>query len=286
MAREGGAVKRILLLLPAFAALLAGLLFLVLHEQAPVLGGPAPPEPPAPRETASDSVKLSYVEAADAPHRSEQPGATQVFGWLTRADDGQPARGGTLILYYFDHARSAESAAEEHARALANARMPHTSQLATKVQEDGGWYTELPGRAWIDNSIYMPDPGNGAGAHLARTGVGIDLPLERGALRISFRVDVALEARGIVVDELGAPIANATICPRAFGEGNIFASSGQDGGFVIADIAPQDLIAERGLISFLVRADGYELVKRSVGWEAGQTLIPPFRVVLSRAEQR
>ena len=233
--------------LPLFFLVLLAALVLVLlrlaHEEKPALACELPPEIPAFHGAASESVQLSYVEMSASPHRSELPGATQVYGWLLRADDGSRVSGGTLRLRVVDYSSSEESAAEQYARALAKASLPRGIDLRIRVQEDGGWYADLLGKAWIDSAEYTPDPEPTGTPRLARTGVGIAMPLESGALELSFRVDLALDARGIVVDAQGAPIARAQIGPRGCGTILQSSLSAEDGGFLISGITPQELVA-------------------------------------------
>jgi len=275
-------VKRLALVILVLLAALALVLLRLARNETRPLACELPPELPASHGTASESVQLSYVEMSDSPHRSELPGATQVYGWLLRADDGSRVSGGELRLRVVDYSSSEAGAGEEYARALAKAALPRGIDLRTRVQQDGGWYVDLLGKAWIDSAEYTPDPELAGPARLARTGVGIAWPLERGALELSFRVDLALDARGIVVDPIGAPVAGALVAPRGLGLHSHTSASAEDGGFLISGIAPQDLIAEHGLIQFEVRAEGYETTRRLVAWEPGQPVLPPFRVVLNR----
>jgi hypothetical protein len=274
-------VKRVPLILLILTAAIALLALLRLAHQPHPKGCEPPPEIPEFHGTAAESVQLSYVELADSPHRSEFAGQTQVYGWLLRADDGSRVSGGTLRLRVVDYSSSEESAAVEYERALAKASLPHGIDLSARVQEDGGWYVDLLGKAWIDSAEYTPDPKAAGLPPLARTGVGIAWPLERGALELSFRVDLALDARGIVVDALGAPVAGARVRPRGLGVLASSSPSAEDGGFLLTGIVPQELIAEHGLIQFEVQAEGYETTRRLIAWEPGQSTLPPFRVVLN-----
>src|SRR6185295_11668605 len=114
---DGRIMKRALLLIAALAAALAATLFICLHRPTAAIAAVPEPKVPALPEPAASSVKLSYVELAASPHRNEQAGATQVFGWITRADDQQPVAGGTLRLRFEDYSMTEGSAAGLHASA-------------------------------------------------------------------------------------------------------------------------------------------------------------------------
>jgi hypothetical protein len=293
-------MKQALLLLPALAALLAGLLFSVLRERAPLLAAPPPTEICAERESGPRAVQLSYVELAASPHRSRSPGATQVYGRLTRSDDGQPVAGGVIRLEFQDYSSAAGSAAEEHARS----RYRTCSTRNIRVGEDGGWSADLPGKSWIREAEFQPgvledhfacdQDGNWSSViiiqrsphrferpMLIRTDVSIDLPLECGALEASFAVNVGLKATGLVIDAQSAePIAGALVdLEGSHGNGNAW-PTGADGGFEVDGIDPRELVPSGGLITFRVQAPGHESTVHKVAWEAGQTGLPAFKVVL------
>lgn len=144
-------MKRILLILAALAGCLAATLFLVESRTTPVLASGPEPTLPAFAEPAANAVKLSYVELEASPHRTEQPGATQVYGWVTRGDNGQPVRGGRIRLFVEDYSLAEASAAESHATAQRS-----FSIRWIEVQDDGGWFIDLPGKCWVQGAEFMP----------------------------------------------------------------------------------------------------------------------------------
>jgi len=304
-------MKRVLLCALLLAAALAlGMLLIVRHE-TPTLAVEPPKDLPALPEPERIAVKLSYVELAASPHRTEQPGATQVYGWLTRADDGRPVSGGTIRLRFQNFVTAPGSAAEEHADALARSRNPTGSYRDIKVQEDGGWYADLPGKCWILDAEYMP-PKVGRGTlpnevpvdeqgrplsafvvrgafhkepaprqSLIRTHVSIEAPLERGALELSFAADPGLQVRGLVVDaQAGEPIADAHVTLTSLRESPVGTTTDEHGRFEILGIDPAELVPERGCLSIHVMAPDLRHAQRLVAWEPGQSAIPAFKVVL------
>ena len=147
-------MKRALLCL----ALLAGALALVLwfldrRDAQPVLALTPQAMPAAQQEPEPSAVKLSYVELAASPHRSEQPGATQVYGWVTSGDDQLPVDGGAINVIFEDCATAPTSAAEAHARPD---RALDIRLRSARVQEDGGWFVDLPGKCWIVEVVFTP----------------------------------------------------------------------------------------------------------------------------------
>lgn len=305
-------MKRVLLLLLAFATLLAGLLFVLLRERSSVLAAPAPPEISAVHESEPSAVQLSFVELAASPHRTEELSATQVYGWLVREDNGQPVNSGAIRLHYFDCSGSTESAAEAHAQATSGRRQLSAIVRGTRVQEDGGWYVDLPGKCWLESIEFVPatdarvqehrvvlaesaGPPGGLGAlvntegpegsaprdTLIRTTVALEAPLERGAVEISFRASSGIEAIGLVFDSRTAePVPGALVILRSLRVGQLDGSTDARGAFRIRGIDPKELQPERGMLHFLVAARGYQHVEREVAWEPGQPGLPAFKVVL------
>jgi hypothetical protein len=309
VAPEDEAVRRVLLLLLALAALVAGLLFVLLRERASVLAAPTPPEIRAVHESEPSAVQLSYVELAASPHRTEELNATQVYGWLVREDDGRPVNSGVIRLHYFDCSGSSESAAEAHAQATSGKRQLSAIIRGTRVQEDGGWYVDLPGKCWLESIEFMPaanarelgrgrpfeesaSPPGGLGALvkpemvvpgdvLVRTTVSLEAPLERGAVEISFRASSGIEASGLVFDSRTAePIPGAHVILRSLRVGQLEDSTDARGAFRIRGIDPKELQPEQGMLHFVVGASGYQHVEREVAWEPGQPAVPAFKVVL------
>ena len=296
-------MKRALPILVTFVALLAGWLYWLLPEAPCTLAAPPPPEITASRVADPSAVKLSYVELAASPHRSEQPGATQVYGWLVREDDGQAVNGGTIRLRFFDCSSSAESAAEAHKQ------MHSGSFRDIRVQEDGGWYADLPGKCWLASVDFTPASDareltnsiafayeaeqaqgvqlfsgpidNPSRATLIHMSVSLEAPLERGALEISFRASSGIEASGLVFDSQTAePIGGAHIFLRSMRDGALDGGTDARGAFRIAGIDPEQLLPVNGMLRFLVGASGYNAVEREVAWEPGQKALPAFKVVL------
>jgi len=304
-------MKRVLLVVSLLAVALAiGILLIERHERTPMLAVEPPRELPALPEPERSAVRLSYVELAASPHRTEQPGATQVYGWLTRGDDGRPVSGGTIQLRFWNYATAPGTAAEEHAVALARPQNPTGTFRDIRVQEDGGWYADLPGKCWILDAEFTPpnvrartspdysfsiEGGTQLGAFVAsgpfpkpgprqsliRTHVSIEAPLERGALELSFVADPGLQVRGLVVDaQRGEPIADAHVTLTSIRGNMIGTTTDQYGTFEILGIDPAELVPERGCISFQVMATDLRHAQRLVAWEPGQSSIPAFRVVL------
>ena len=298
-------MKRILLIVGALAACLAAVLFFLARRTTPVIAAVPEPTIPALPEPAASSVKLSYVELAASPHRNEQAGATQVFGWLTRGDDQRPVEGGTVRVRIEDYSLTDGSAAELHAT-----RRVASAFRAAKVQDDGGWYIDLPGKCWILDAEFRPRPeaeslmfteywGAGMGqdepggvsisetkhyehSRIVRTSVRIDRPLERDALEITFAASPGIEARGLVLDVVGAlPVPGASVILTSLSSGPQVATTDGDGGFVMYGIDPSELVPEHGCVEFWIEAKGYRSETRKVAWEPGQVCIPAFKVVLA-----
>jgi hypothetical protein len=289
----------VLLVAFVLAAALA-LVALLAHRDAATFASGPPAAVPASPEPEANAAKLSYVEFADSPHRSQSPGATQVHGWLTRADDGQPVAGGVIRLQFQDYSLAAGSAAEEHARSR---RIPCTSRII-RVAEDGGWSVDLPGRCWIRDAEFEPgvledhwacdQTGNWSSVivvqrssrrfdrpMLIRTKVAIDLPLECGALEASFAVNAGIKVIGLVFDAQSAePIGGALVQLDGSHPNGHAWPTGPEGGFEIDGIDPRELVPSGGLVTFRVQAPGHESTVRKVAWEPGQSCIPAFKVVL------
>jgi hypothetical protein len=297
-------MKRALLVALLLAGALAVALLLLARRTTPALALAPEPIPAALSESEPNAVQLSYVELSVSPHRNEQPGATQVFGWITRGDDGRPVEGGTLHLRFEEYSLAEGRAAELHATQRVGSRT-HMAQ----VQDDGGWFLDLPGKCWIQDVEFRPRPEvegltfsehwagvtaqearNGVilseaqhheRSKLVRTIVAIDRPLERDALEVTFAASPGIQARGLVFDaRSGEPIPGAQVALRSVGAGALAAITGQDGGFELSGIDPDDLMPENGMVTFLVDAKGHAQSLRKVAWEPGQNCIPAFKVVL------
>jgi hypothetical protein len=302
-------MKRALLLLAALLAALALGMLLLSRDPAPTLAFEPPLALASSAAAEASSVTLSYVELAASPHRSELPGATQVYGWLVREDDGQPVEGGVLRLRYHDYSHANETATEAHARATAGGHTPASSFRDIRVQDDGGWYADLPGKCWLESVEYSPtravnqatldfDFAEGrrralGSVHVAeplppppettliQTAAALEAPLESGAVEITFRVSAGLEARGLVFDSQTAePIADAHVILRSLRGAQPEGSTDARGAFVIRGIDPHELAPVNGVLRFLVAARGYQHVEREVPWESGQACLPAFKVVL------
>jgi hypothetical protein len=299
-----------LVLALALLAALALLMLLFARHDAPPLALASPPEIPALPERGPNAVKLSYVELAASPQRSELSGATQVYGWLVRADDGRPVAGGMIRLRFQNYAASPGSAAEEHAQELASELNPTGSFRDIRVQEDGGWYVDLPGKCWIWNAEFTPQQevegtirdyladgndmrsgvsvfGRSTGTlerkTLIRTTLEIDAPLESGALELSFAVSPGLRAMGLVFDAQSAePIAGAVVELESLSSSPLASPTGPDGSFEIDGIDPSDLVPANGLITFSVEAPSYQAATRVIAWEPGQPGLQAFKVLLRR----
>jgi len=295
-------MKRALLVALLLATALAATLFFLARRTAPALASvPEPDVAPLP-ESGPNAVKLSYVELAASPHRSEQPGATQVFGWITRGDDQRPVEGGKLRLWLEDYSMHEGTAVELHA----TQRVDRGFRMAT-VQDDGGWYVDLPGRCWIQSVEFTPRPevesldfgafwagdqdaGNAVitsetrhngRSRLVRTIVAIDRPLERDALEVTFAASPGIQARGLVFDgPVAQPIQGADVILLSLRSGELLATTDANGGFELSGIDPDDLTPEHGMLTFRAQAKGYRSEKRQVAWEPGQPCIPAFKVVL------
>jgi hypothetical protein len=207
-------------------------------------------------------------------------------------------------LRFEDYSLSEGSAAELHA----SRRVESRSRMA-QVQDDGGWFLDLPGKCWIQDAEFRPRPevegltfsehwggvrpqeaGNGVvisetghneRSKLVRTFVAIDRPLERDALEVTFVASPGIQARGLVFDaRSGEPIPGAEVLLKSLRAGALAANTGQDGGFELGGIDPDDLTPENGMVTFLVDAQGHGPSLRKVAWEPGQTCIPAFKVVL------
>lgn len=294
-------MRRALLLLLALVALLA---LILLRSRPPVLAAAPPPiELESPRECTPAEVQLSYVELARTPQRTEQAGATQVYGWIVREDDGRPVEGGRIRLAFLDCSRCAESAAEAHGQVRSS------SVREIRVQEDGGWYADLPGKCWLtsvefapavdarelqDSMIFVelaePGPFSGlvsrpapapAQTTLIHMTVALEVPLERDALEIRLRASSGLEARGLVFDgQTAEPVPGAHVVLRDLGDAAFEGITDAQGAFRIRGIDPRALAPVDGRLHFLVGASGYRHVVREIAWEPGQEAIEAFKVVL------
>ena len=294
-------MKRALLLAIVLAGAL-GILLLARHE-TPVLAFEPPPDAPALAASGANPVNLSYVPLAASPRHSEQFGATQVHGRITRRDDGMPVEGGVVRLRSLDYSTSALSAAEEHARTGSGEVYATRNCRAIRVAEDGSWSVDLPGKCWIYSAEFEPgtliddwacdEMGNWTSAvivrpsrrpsdrpMLLRTAVTINRPLESGALEVSFAAIPSLKVIGIVLDAQSAePVEGAFVSldPDSIG---FSLPSGPDGGFVLDAVDPSDLHPSDGLLTFRIQAPGHEEAVRRIAWERGQSCIPAFKVVL------
>jgi hypothetical protein len=300
-------VKRVLLVALALATAFA-LVALFAQRKSTALAAEPPAAVPACPELEAHAAQLSYVELAASPHRTEQPGATQVYGWLVREDDGQPVEGGLIRLRYFDYSGSVESARAAHQQATAGGPRASTYR-DIRVQEDGGWYADLPGKCWLASVEFTPvtdareltnrmaiaelgnqsvgalvfsgPVGESGRSTLIHSAVALEVPLERGAVEISFRASSGIEASGLVFDSKTAePLPGAHVILRSLRGGQLEAVSDARGAFRLRGIDPQELLPENGMLRFLVAASGYQHVEREVAWEAGQTGLPAFKVVL------
>ncbi len=296
-------MKRVLLVVLLLAAALAALLLFLARHTKPVIAAAPAIEVPTLPESGPSAVKLTYVELAASPHRNEQPGATQVYGWITRGDDGQPVSGGKIRLRFEDYSLTDATAAEMHATQPVGFGF-----RVVQVQEDGGWFVDLPGKCWIQgadftprkelepdlvdylaadisrkptDAVILPAQRRFARTTLIPTDVTIDRPLERDALEVTFAASPGIQVRGLVFDARSAqPIAGAQVILKGARSNHIAAGTDANGGFEISGIDPNDLAPEDGMIAFLVLAQDHEKTVRKVAWEPGQACIPAFKVVL------